>query len=128
MTTTRPTPVTKDIQGLAGILAVSGVIHLVKPEVYEPLMPKIVPAHREVILASGVLELACAAGLLHPRTRKVAGWASAALLLAVYPANFKMANDLKSSRKTGLKTAAFARLPLQLPMIRTAVKAARGPN
>ena len=125
MATSRPA-ITKDIQGLAGMFAVSGVIHLVKPEVYEPLMPKIVPAHREVILASGVLELVCAAGLLHPRTRRVAGWASAGLLLAVYPANFKMANDLKSSRKTGLKTAAFARLPLQLPLIRTAVKAARG--
>jgi uncharacterized membrane protein len=127
MTTNRPTtPLTKDIQGLAGIFAVSGVVHLVKPEVYEPLMPRIVPAHREVILASGVLELVCAAGLLHPRTRTVAGWASAALLLGVYPANFKMANDLRSSRKTGLKTAAFARLPMQLPMIRTALKAARG--
>jgi uncharacterized membrane protein len=117
--------ITKDIQGLAGMFAVSGVVHLSKPEVYEPLMPKIVPAHREVILASGVLELVCASGLLHPRTRRVAGWASAGLLLAVYPANVKMANDLRSSRRTGLKAAAFARLPLQLPLIRTAVKAAR---
>ncbi|MEP6745303.1 MAG: DoxX family protein [Gemmatimonadota bacterium] len=124
MTTT--SPLTRDIQALAAMFAVSGAVHLVKPEVYEPLMPKIVPAHREVILASGVLELVCAAGLLHPRTRKVAGWASAGLLLAVYPANFKMAGDLKSSRRTALKTAAFARLPLQLPLIRTALKAARG--
>ncbi|WP_107704870.1 DoxX family protein [Nocardioides allogilvus] len=126
MTTRATPPLTKDIQGLAGIFAVSGVVHLVKPEVYEPLMPKIVPAHREVIVASGVLELVCAAGLLHPRTRVVAGWASAALLLAVYPANLKMASDLRSSRKTGLRTAAFARLPLQVPMIRSAVRAARG--
>lgn len=120
------TPLTKDVQALAGIFAVSGAVHLVKPEVYEPLMPKIVPAHREVILASGVVELLCAAGLLHPRTRRVAGWASAGVLLAVYPANFKMANDVKSSRRTGLKAAAFARLPMQLPLIRAAVRAARG--
>lgn len=120
------TPLTKDVQALAGIFAVSGAAHLVKPEVYEPLMPKIVPAHREVILASGVVELLCAAGLLHPRTRRVAGWASAGVLLAVYPANFKMANDVKSSRRTGLKAAAFARLPMQLPLIRAAVRAARG--
>lgn len=119
-------PLTKDISALSGIFAVSGVIHLVKPEVYEPLMPKVVPAHREVILASGVVELACAAGLLHPRTRVVAGWASVAVLLGVYPANLKMAADLRSSRRTGLKTAAFARLPLQVPMIRSALRAARG--
>jgi uncharacterized membrane protein len=119
-------PLTRDIKALSGIFAISGALHLVKPEVYEPIVPSLVPAHREVVLASGVAELLCAAGLLHPRTRRVAGWASAAVLLAVYPANIKMANDVKDSRRTGLKTAAFARLPLQLPMIRTALRAARG--
>jgi len=120
------TPLTKDIKALSGIFVISGLLHLLKPEVYEPLMPQLVPAHREVIVVSGVVELACAAGLLHPRTRVAAGWSSVALLLAVYPANLKMAADLKSSRKTGLKTAAFARLPLQIPLIRSAVRAARG--
>lgn len=120
------TPLTKDIKALSGIFAVSGVLHLVKPEVYEPLMPQVVPAHREVILVSGIVELACAAGLLHPATRVAAGWASVALLLAVYPANLKMAADLKSSRRRSLRTAAFARLPLQVPLIRSAVRAARG--
>lgn len=116
----------KDVTALAGLFAVSGAVHLARPETYEPIMPKVVPAHREVILASGVAELACAAGLLHPRTRSAAGWVSAALLLAVYPANLKMAADLKDSRRTGLKAAAFARLPLQIPMIRAALRAARG--
>jgi uncharacterized membrane protein len=119
-------PLTRDIRGLAALFATSGVIHLVKPEVYEPLMPAAVPAHREVILGSGVAELLCAAGLLHPRTRRLAGWASAALLVGVFPGNLKMAGDLKSSPKTGLKIASFGRLPLQLPMIRTALRAARG--
>ena len=115
----------KDVTALAGIFAVSGAIHLARPETYEPIMPDIVPAHREVILVSGVAELVCAAGLLHPRTRSAAGWASAALLLAVYPANLKMAADLKDRRRTGLKAAAFARLPMQVPMIRAALRAAR---
>jgi uncharacterized membrane protein len=111
--------------GLAGLFAVSGAIHLARPDVYEPLMPSWVPAHREVILGSGVAELACAAGLLHPRTRSVAGWASAALLVGVYPGNIKMALDSTRSRRTGPKVAAFARLPLQVPMIRAALRAAR---
>ena len=113
-----------DLRILSGIFAVSGVVHLVRPETYEPIMPEVVPAHREVILASGVAELLCAAGLLHPRTRRAAGWASAALLLGVYPANLKMAADAGRSHNTGLKAAAYARLPLQLPLIRTAWKAA----
>lgn len=119
-------PLTRDVVGLAGIFVTSGVIHLVKPEVYEPLMPEAVPAHREMIIGSGIAELVCALGLLHPKTRKLAGWASAGLLLGVFPANLKMANDVRSSRKTGRRLAAFGRLPLQAPLIRTALRAARG--
>jgi uncharacterized membrane protein len=118
-------PLSKDVVGLAAILGISGLVHLGKPEVYEPIMPSMVPAHREVIFASGVAELLCAAGLLVPRLRKPAGWASAALLLAVYPANLKMAGDAAQTDKTGFKAIAWGRLPLQMPMIRTALKAAR---
>jgi uncharacterized membrane protein len=106
--------------------AASGVVHLVKPEVYLPLMPTWVPAHREVILGSGVAELACAAGLAVPATRRAAGWASVLLLLGVYPGNIKMAVDATRTDHTGLKVASIARLPLQWPMIRAALHAARG--
>jgi uncharacterized membrane protein len=105
--------------------AASGVVHLVRPAVYEPLMPGWVPAHREVILGSGVAELACAAGLALPATRRAAGWASVLLLLGVWPGNVKMAVDAAKSDNTGFKAAAFARLPMQLPMIRAALRAAR---
>ena len=118
-------PLSKDVVGLAAILGISGLVHLGKPEVYEPIMPSVVPAHRAVIFASGVAELLCAAGLLVPRLRKPAGWASAALLLAVYPANLKMAGDAAQTDNTGFKAIAWGRLPLQIPMIRTALKAAR---
>ena len=115
----------KDVLALAGVFAASGVLHLARPEVYEPLMPDLLPAHREIIFASGLAELACAAGLLHPRTRRAAGWASAALLVAVYPGNVKMAGDAARSRSTRFMAVAFGRLPLQVPMVRTALKAAR---
>lgn len=115
----------KDVLLLAGIFATSGVVHLVKPEFYEPLMPDFVPAHREVILGSGVVELACAAGLLAPRTRRAAAWTSAALLIAVFPGNLKMADDARRSRSQKFKAIAYGRLPLQVPMVRIALKAAR---
>lgn len=117
---------TKDVALLAAIFAVSGALHLSRPQVYEPLMPAFVPAHREVIWASGVAELLCSAGLLSPRTRATAGWASVAVLVAVYPGNLKMAGDAARSRSTRFKAIAFGRLPLQLPMIRAALRAARG--
>lgn len=110
---------------VAGAFTVSGIIHLVKPEVFEVGMPSWVPAHREVIVASGVAELACAAGLAIPATRRVAGLASAALLLGVYPANIQMATDAMKTDNTGLKALMLARLPLQWPMIKGALAAGK---
>jgi uncharacterized membrane protein len=105
--------------------AASGTVHLVRPEVFLPLMPSWVPAHREVILASGVAELALALGMVLPPTRRVAGWASVALLLGVWPGNLQMALDSRRSRSTAFKVAAWGRMPLQIPMIRAAVGVAR---
>ena len=119
-----PAP-SRDVRALAVILGGSGVIHLVRPQTYEPIMPSWVPAHREVILASGVVELLCAAGLAHPRTRRVAGWASAALLVGVYPANLTMAGDAVKGGDRRFQAVALGRLPLQLPLIRSALRAAR---
>lgn len=115
----------RDVQALTALFVVSGVVHLVRPGVYEPLMPRSLPAHRELILGSGVAELLCAAGLLAPSTRRHAGWASLALLLAVYPANLKMAADAAASRSPRFKAIAWGRLPLQLPMLRAAYRATR---
>ena len=115
----------KDVALLAGIFTVSGVTHLVKPEVFQPLMPSWVPRHREVIVWSGVVELACAAGLAHPSSRRPAGLASAAVLLGVFPGNLKMAVDASRTRSTKFKAIAYGRLPLQLPLIRIAWRAGR---
>ena len=105
-------PLRRDAKIVVGAFLASGTVHLVKPQVFEPLMPRWVPAHREVILASGVAELLCAAGLLLRPTRRVAGLASAALLVGVFPGNVKMAVDASKTRNTGFKAAAFARLPI----------------
>ena len=118
-------PLRRDAKIVVGAFLASGTVHLVKPEVFRPLMPSWVPAQREVILASGVAELVCAAGLLLPPSRRIAGLASAALLVAVFPGNVKMALDASRTRNTPLKVASLARLPLQLPMIRGAWRAGR---
>lgn len=110
---------------LAGLFAVSGTIHLVKPEFYEPLMPSWVPAHREVIYGSGVAEILLAAGLAVPATRCAAGWGSVVLLLAVFPGNIKMTLDAFETDNTGMQVGSAARLPLQLPLLWVAYRAAR---
>lgn len=112
---------------LAGIFAVSGVAHFVRPGPYEAIVPKPLPYKRELVYVSGVAELACAAMMLHPRTRRLGGLGSAGLLAAVFPANVQMTvSALQNEKAPGwFKAGTIARLPLQLPMIRTALKAAR---
>ena len=118
---------TRELKLLAGIFTVSGVLHLVRPKVYESIVPKPLPYKRELVLASGAVEIACAGLMLHPRTRRVGGWASAGLLAAVFPANVQMSVDsARSSRRMWWFTlGTILRLPLQAPMIRIALKAAR---
>ena len=115
--------------GLAGLFALSGTLHLVRPQQYERIVPHVLPRQRELVYVSGACELACAAGLMLPRTRRLAGLASAGLLVAILPANVQMAADLMHSRKsTPVKIASLVRLPMQWPMIRTAWRAYRSPR
>ncbi|MFI5692656.1 DoxX family protein [Kribbella sp. NPDC051586] len=115
----------KTTTGLAVLFGVLGSLHFLKPEPFEQIVPRALPRKRELVYASGVAELACAAGLLHPRTRRSAGLASAALLVAVFPANVQMAADVQKKGSRTARAIAYARLPLQAPLIRWALKAAR---
>ena len=91
---------------LAGFFAVSGVVHLVKPEFYEPIMPAWVPTHREVILGSGVAEIALRRRPAAPATRKVAGWASVAAAARRLPgATCKMAPTRRHGQAPASRSA-----------------------
>lgn len=121
-----------DVAGLAALFLVSGSLHLLRPQLFEPIVPRQLPARRQLVLASGVAELVCGAGLLHPGTRAAAGMTSACLLVAVFPANVQMsvsagrrALRTRRPRHVAALAATLARLPLQVPLVRTAVRAGR---
>jgi len=122
LTGTVPPSLPTGTRALAASFAVSGVVHLVRPQVFDPLVPRALPAPRALVYASGVAELACAAGLL--ARRRWAPRASAALLVAVWPGNAQHAVSTQRSRRASpaVKAAVWARLPLQLPLIRTALR------
>ena len=92
----------------------AGVMHFVKPEWYERIMPPYIPAQRELVYASGVAEIAGALGTMHPRTRRPAGLFLIATLVAVFPANLHMAlNPDDFDDLPGGEPALWARLPVQ---------------
>lgn len=105
---------------------VTGVLHLVAPGVFVPLIPKALPgARRQWAVWSGVAELGVAGLLAVPRTRRLGGAASAALLIGVWPGNLKMALDWRD-KPWPMQAVAIGRLPLQITLIRAAGVIARG--
>ena len=102
---------------LAGLLAGSGALHFAVPGPFDAIVPKLLPGSpRGWTRASGAAELAVAAALALPPTRRLGGLAAAGLLTAVFPANVQMAYDWRNGSR--LKRAvALGRLPLQAPMI-----------
>jgi len=94
------------------VLLLAGLNHFIMPDVYQSIMPDYLPAHRELVYLSGAAEMLGAAGTMHPRTRRAAGWFLIAVLLAVFPANVYMA--MHPARYPDLPGAALIlRLPLQ---------------
>lgn len=109
---------------LAALLAAAGVTHLLRPEPYVSIVPRLLPAPRALVYLSGLAELGCAAGLCFRRTRAPAAWATAALFVAVFPANVQMALDA-GGRSPAYLAAVWGRVPLQVPLVLWAVRTAR---
>ena len=100
----------RSARALAGVLAAAGAAHFVVPDFFRRIIPTPLRGHDDfLVAASGVAELACAALVLMPRTRRVGGWASVALLIGVFPANVQHALDDGG--------AVWLRLPLQVPLV-----------
>ncbi|HET7721878.1 MAG TPA: hypothetical protein VFK43_18050 [Acidimicrobiales bacterium] len=109
----------------AGALAGMGVLHFAAPRAFDRIIPGWLPGDpRTWTYVSGVWELASAALVANRRTSRLGGWAAAATLVAVYPANVQMAVDNPPTTPFGV--ALLLRLPLQVPMIAWALGHARG--
>jgi uncharacterized membrane protein len=106
----------------------TGVLHFLIPKVYERAVPDYLPAHRELVYASGVAEFIGGAALLHPdpKVRRFGGWFETLTMVAVFPANIHMAlnpDDFKEF--PGGRAGLYARLPLQAGFIAWALAAAK---
>jgi uncharacterized membrane protein len=106
----------------------TGVLHFLKPRIYESIMPDYLPAHRELVYVSGVAEAVGGAGLLSssPAVRKYAGWWLIATLIAVFPANVHMAlHPERYPQIPGGKATLYARVPFQLVFAKWVLASAR---
>lgn len=103
-----------------------GSLHFLAPKPFDTIIPAELPGSpRTYTYLSGVAEAAIGGLLLVPRTRRLGALAAAALFIAVFPGNVNMVR-LWWSRPWPWRVVALARLPLQIPMITTALKIRRG--
>ena len=104
-------------KAVIGVFTASGVVHFVRPELFEPLIPQQLGDARGWVFASGAAELACAGGLA---TRQHwAPVATAGTLAVIWVGNVQMARTWQRSKRVPgwTKVLAWARLPLQVPLI-----------
>lgn len=102
---------------LAAAFVFAGVMHFVITGAYVRIMPPWIPLHREMVLLSGVCQIAGGIGLLVPRMRREAAIGLVLLLIAVFPANVQMLlNARAAGASSTAQTLLWARLPLQLAL------------
>ncbi|MCF2574431.1 DoxX family protein [Brevibacterium sp. UCMA 11754] len=100
---------------MTGILGLAGIVHFLRPETFDSIVPPRLGNPRFWTYASGVAELGCATMLAVPATRRLGGSASAALMVGVFPANIYTVK--KHWHNPRGRAIALARLPLQVPLV-----------
>ncbi len=98
-------------------MLLAGIVHLVNPKIYRPMMPDYLPAHHELIIASGVVEIAVGAGSLAPETRRPAGILGIATLIAFLPVHLFMLQKHEERFAKIPRWALIVRLPIHALMI-----------
>jgi uncharacterized membrane protein len=93
----------------------AGISHFAFTRLYARIVPDYLPAHRELVLLSGIAEIAGGVGVLIPRTQRAAASGLVLLLIAVFPANLWMAQH---PERYGIpQWTLWLRLPLQGALI-----------
>jgi uncharacterized membrane protein len=112
------------LYAMAALYTLAGIAHFAATSRFEAIVPDYLPAHRALVLVSGLAEIAGGLGLLPATTRRAAACGLIALLVAVFPANLWMLQQ--HDRFPGVPVWALAaRLPLQLVLIAWAWKYTR---
>lgn len=101
---------------LAGFLILIGIMHFTVPKFFMSIMPNYLPAHKTLVLLSGVAEILCGTLLLFPSTQTMGAYAAVALFVAVFPANIEMSRQFYVKKKKGFWWT-ILRLPFQIGLI-----------
>jgi uncharacterized membrane protein len=118
------------IAGLALVFVwffVGGIGHFVLTNMFASVVPTWVPMDaRSVVLATGACEIAGALALLHPKLRRLAGWALIAFTICVTPVHIEMLQHRERYQALG-DVVLWVRLLIQ-PALMWVIWMATGPG
>lgn len=104
-------------QYLFGLLfIVAGFTHFTKPKMYLRIMPPYIPAHKTMVMLSGIAEMALGFLLLNPDTQATAARGIIILLILFIPVHIYMLQNEKASMKLP-KWILWLRLAIQFALI-----------
>jgi uncharacterized membrane protein len=113
--------------GAAALFTSAGVMHFVKPDFFESIVPDWFPNAKLANQVSGAAEIVLGIGMITPQTRRASALGLLALTIAVFPANVDMAvNKVEVKPVDGAMTRSvgtskgpqnWIRLPMQLPLM-----------
>lgn len=104
--------------GPVAVFAFTGVGHFVATEPMIEMLPAFLPARRAAVLLSGAYELALAAALAWPATRRAAGQVAVVTLILLTPLNvYAAVNAVGPGGHTWGPVYLLIRLPLQAILI-----------
>jgi uncharacterized membrane protein len=95
-------------------MILGGVNHFIKPAMYLPFIPSILPG-MAIVYLSGALEIGLGVGALIPKTRSIATLGILLLMVMFLPLH--VMDVFKESPAIGSHDAALIRLPIQFVLI-----------
>lgn len=98
------------------IFIIAGANHFRTPKIYERIMPPYFPAHKLLVLLSGIAEMVAGFILLNPKTQSAGAWLIIAMLVVFFTVHIHMLQDKKASLKMP-KWLLILRIPLQFALI-----------
>jgi uncharacterized membrane protein len=104
-------------QYLLGILfVIAGMTHFSKSHWYERIMPTYIPAHKTMVMLSGIAEMVLGFMLMTAKNQQLAAWGIIVLLILFIPVHIYMLQNEKASMNLP-KWVLILRLPLQLALM-----------
>lgn len=101
---------------MASMYFLAGTMHFIKPHIYMRIMPRYLPAHKELVYASGAAEVLLGIGLIFNETKGLAIYGIILMLILFLLVHFYML----SSKKAGAGIPVWAlwlRIPLQFGLM-----------